>query len=104
IDRLTDQLFIFEGDGNIKIYSGNYTDYRLEQENLKTPSKETIKPDSTKKEISAKKSGLSYKEEKELNNLEETIEDLEKEIEGLILKLNSGITSHEELSKLALMI
>lgn len=37
IDRLTDQLFIFEGDGNVYIYSGNYTEYRLEQEEPKSP-------------------------------------------------------------------
>jgi ABC transport system ATP-binding/permease protein len=44
IDRLTDQLFIFEGQGSINIYSGNYTDYRLEQEEAKSNEKLVVKP------------------------------------------------------------
>ena len=55
IDRLTDQLFIFEGDGNVRIYSGNYTDYRLEQEELKTITKETPKPPVVAESKSIKK-------------------------------------------------
>ena len=31
-DHLVDQLFILEGDSQIKVYNGNYTDYRIEKE------------------------------------------------------------------------
>lgn len=43
IDKLTDQLFIFEGEGNIRIYNGNYADYKSEQENALKEKKEQEK-------------------------------------------------------------
>ncbi|MES2873088.1 MAG: ABC-F family ATP-binding cassette domain-containing protein [Bacteroidota bacterium] len=105
IDRLTDQLFIFEGDGQVKIYSGNYTDYRLEQDDLKKPlkpsqaSQQCIKTE----QIPAKKK-VSFKEQKELSEIENEIKLLEKEIIDLTAKLNSGTFSHEELSEISSLI
>jgi len=101
IDRLTDQLFIFEGDGNVQIYSGNYTDYRLEQEE----PKKQIKPDTKNatKAISSDvtKRKLSFKEEKERSELELNIKKLEEEAELLTAELNSGITDHNKLTLIA---
>ncbi|MXV14716.1 ABC-F family ATP-binding cassette domain-containing protein [Hufsiella ginkgonis] len=71
MDKLSDQLFIFEGAGHIRIYSGNYSEYRYEKENIKT--------DAKPKEIQVKtaplpvKNKLSYKEQKELDTLDEQI-------------------------------
>lgn len=102
IDRLTDQLFIFEGDGNVRIYSGNYTDYRLEQEEEKAPvkAKQTIE----KVETEAVKRKLSFKELKELSDLESETKTIENAIESLSTELNSGITDHTKLSEIALQI
>lgn len=101
IDRLTDQLFIFEGDGNVQIYSGNYTDYRLEQEE----PKKLVKPDSknaTTAPISnVTKRKLSFKEEKERSELEINIKKLEEQAEILTAELNSGITDHTKLTLIA---
>jgi len=101
IDRLTDQLFIFEGDGNVQIYSGNYTDYRLEQEEPKKPSKAENKavPISAHSEITKRK--LSFKEEKERSELEISIKELEHQTEVLTSELNSGITDHNKLTDIA---
>ena len=104
IDRLTDQLFIFEGDGNVHIYSGNYTDYRLEQEE----PKKQIKPDTkntaktTSSDITKRK--LSFKEEKERSDLEISIKKLEEQEELLTTELNSGITDHNKLTLIATSI
>ena len=101
IDRLTDQLFIFEGDGNVHIYSGNYTDYRLEQEE----PKKQIKPDTkntaktTSSDITKRK--LSFKEEKERSELELNIKNLDEQAELLTAELNSGITDHNKLTLIA---
>lgn len=101
IDRLTDQLFIFEGDGNVQIYSGNYTDYRLEQEEPKKPSKAENKaaPIAAHSEITKRK--LSFKEEKERSELEISIKKLEHQTEVLTSELNSGITDHNKLTDIA---
>jgi ABC transport system ATP-binding/permease protein len=102
IDRLTDQLFIFEGDGNVRIYSGNYTDYRLEQEEEKAPVK--AKPTIEKVETEAVKRKLSFKELKELSDIEVETKTIENAIESLSTELNSGITDHTKLSEIALQI
>jgi len=102
IDRLTDQLFIFEGEGNVQIYSGNYTDYRLEQEEPKQQVK--VKPATEKAETETPKRKLSFKEQKELDGLEIDTKKLEKSIESLTEELNSGISDHTKLSGIATQI
>ena len=104
IDKLTDQLFIFEGDGNVPIYSGNYTDYRLEQEEPKKPTKSVFKAEMINSEPEVQKRKLSFKEEKELQNLESETEELEKQVAILTSELNSGITDHAQLSGIAIKI
>ncbi len=104
IDRLTDQLFIFEGDGNVHIYSGNYTDYRLEQEEPKKPAKSVSKAEIINYEPEIQKRKLSFKEEKELQGLETETKELEKQVETLTSELNSGITDHTKLSDIATKI
>lgn len=104
IDRLTDQLFIFEGDGNVHIYAGNYTDYRLEQEEPKKPTRSVLKTEMINSEPEVQKRKLNFKEEKELEGLESETEKLEKQIEELTTKLNSGITDHVQLSEIAIKI
>jgi len=104
IDRLTDQLFIFEGDGNVPIYSGNYTDYRLEQEEPKKATRAVLKPEMINSAPETQKRKLSFKEEKELQGLESETEKVEKQIEGLTTELNSGITDHAQLSEIAIKI
>ena len=104
IDRLTEQLFIFEGDGNVHIYSGNYTDYRLEQEEPKKPAKSVLKTEMHNSEPTTQKRKLSFKEEKELQSIESETEELEKRVEVLTSELNSGITDHTQLSEIAIKI
>ena len=103
IDRLTDQLFIFEGGGKVMIYSGNYTDYRLEQDDFKKPVKETEKNAGGKLDTPVKKK-LSFKAEKEIKNIEDDIKELEDEVLALTKKIDSGITNHNELSEISLSI
>lgn len=101
IDRLTEQLFIFEGDGKIQIYNGNYTDYRLEQEERTKTARVEPQAVSVVASQNNKKKKLSFKEEKELSELELNIKTLEKEVEILTLELNSGISDHKILTDIA---
>lgn len=98
VDRLTDQLFIFEGNGSVCIYAGNYTDYRLEQDELSAASK-NVKKVSPVVEVKKKEiKKLSFKEEKELENLENEIQILEKTLLGLTEQLNAGVVEYDKLS------
>jgi len=94
MDRLTDQLFILEGQGYVDIYSGNYTDYRLEKE--EESKKPVIVKQEKTKPAQAQRSKLSFKEQKELEELELEIPELEKTVNDLTIKLNKT-TDHIEL-------
>ncbi|WP_040299363.1 ABC-F family ATP-binding cassette domain-containing protein, partial [Arcticibacter svalbardensis] len=99
MDRLTNQLFILEGNSKVNIYSGNYTDYRLEKDN-EVKTKESNKNTAPTSEGS-KKNKLSYKEEKELEAIDVQVPDLENQIQLLTAQMNSGITDHQQLTALA---
>jgi len=97
LDKLTDQLFIFTGDGEVVIYNGNYADFKLEQEELnKKVEKKVEKP----KPVVEKKQKLSFKEQKEFETLENEISELEEHIADLTSTL-SNTTDHIELQKIA---
>src|SRR5690606_30337043 len=86
LDKLTDQLFIFTDSSEVKIYNGNYSDYKLEQEELEKEAKanESIaaKVAVVPSQLSKKENdinALSFKEKQELTNLEKEIPLLESE-------------------------
>lgn len=93
VDKLTDQLFILEGNGSIKIFNGNYSFYRAEQEEIKILEKEEQK--RKEKQIAAptpitdKKNKISYKEKIELDNLNNEIPAIEEKIKRLEQELNN---------------
>ncbi len=105
VDRLTDQLFVFEGKGRVRIYSGNYTDYRLEQEEVfvsqRAIKKQLTVPVEQEKKVLKK---WGFKEERELETLEADIQVLEKELTKLTEQLNAGITEYEQLKNISSQI
>jgi ATP-binding cassette subfamily F protein uup len=102
LDKLTDQLFIMEENGHVRIYNGNYSSYRLDLEDEKQQNKKTSVSEAPVSSIAAKKNKLSFKEQKELDELDKTIEGLEKTIKEATDQLNtSGIDNNKviDLSK-----
>lgn len=95
LDRLCDTLFIFHNH-HISIFNGGYSDYMLTMSKTSVPKekKETSKP---KKERAIR---LSYHEKKELQMLEETIPELEKQLKQIDEQLNhvSDFASIQNLS------
>ncbi len=103
LDKLTDQLFIFEGTGKIRIYNGNYADFKIEQDELQKLEKEKQKKniqEIAKPQIKEEKKKLSYKEQLEYNKLESEIESLELQVKAKTEELNQ-LTDHTKLSTLA---
>lgn len=103
LDKLTDQLFIMEGNGFVRIFNGNYSSYRYEAEQEKQQAKNAQTQVIAKPEIKSqpKKSKLSFKEQKELETLNGEIPKVESQIKALTEQLNLGSTNHEQLSELA---
>ncbi len=100
LDKLTGHLFVFEGNGIIKDFTGNYTQYREKkalQEKQDKPTKTAGKKPKPPTNKPKTKKKLSYKEQRELEQLEKDIEALELEKEELENKLNSGALAFEEL-------
>lgn len=103
LDKLTDQLFIFEGKGNIQVYNGNYADFKSEQDEIQKLEKEKQKKniqEQVKPIVKEEKKKLSYKEQLEYNKLEEEIEKLEIQVRLKTEEL-SQVTDHLKLSSLA---
>ena len=101
VDKLTEQLFVLEGNGDIRIYNGNYSSYRFEQELLKSKTKEEKPTPVVEVKKETVKSKLSYKEQRALELLENEIADLEASVEKLTNELNNPEASHEELIALS---
>lgn len=96
IDKLTEQLFIFPGNGDIVIYNGNYADYKLEQEALnKKPEKK-----NEKTKVQEKKQKIGFKEQKEFESLEEEISKLEDKVNSLTEDLTKT-ADHVELQEIS---
>ena len=105
MDRLVDHLFVFEGNGVIRDFPGNYTQYRQdEKDNLLKAEPESLIQETMKPEISPRKKQLSYKEKREFEILEKEIADLAKEKKEITNKLNSGLVAFDELQSLSLRI
>ncbi|MGY0039539.1 ABC-F family ATP-binding cassette domain-containing protein [Pedobacter sp. NJ-S-72] len=92
LDKMSEQLFIMEGDGIVSIYNGNYSEYRI---SLDTPKeKAESKPAKNEQKTTvAPANKLSYKEQKELDDSEKKIAETENEIDKLttsLLSINSA--------------
>lgn len=103
MDKVVDELMIFEGNGKISQFIGNYTHYYLKSkeknpETIKDTSKKEIKDINTKINKTPK---LSFKEKKELEMLEKEIPNLEKEKNKLTEKLSSLNLSFEEIQEIS---
>jgi len=81
MDRLVDHLFVFEGDGVVKDFPGNYTQYRLTQkEEEKIAIEENKKKNNTSTEgLDSPKKKMGFREKKEMEKLEKELASLERE-------------------------
>jgi len=108
MDRLVDHMFVFEGDGVIRDFPGNYSQYRLwlkeKEEEEKTETK-TVKPELKAAPVKeAEKRKLSYKEKREFEQLQQDIANLEKEKQTITEQLNSGSLPFDQLQQLSVRI
>ena len=113
MNRLVDHLFVFEGDGVVNNFPGNYTQYRewlKEKEQLPVAGfrlpveKVRLKETGSRQQVTGNKKKPSFNEKREFELLEKDIAALTKEKEVSSNKLNSSNTPFAELQKLSLRI
>jgi ATP-binding cassette subfamily F protein uup len=103
MDKVVDHLMVFEGNGVINEFPGNYTQYRewkaIEDRRALEEQKSVAAERQSEKENTktAEKTKLSFKERKEFELLEKEIEALETEKSVITQALSSGTLSSEEL-------
>lgn len=100
MDRLVDHLFVFEGDGVIRDFPGNYAAYRLSERKAEKVEKvvKTEQVDNRKSdEKPARPKQLSFKEKRELEGLEKEIPLLQKERNALTEQMSKGDLPYAEL-------
>jgi ATP-binding cassette subfamily F protein uup len=107
MDRLVDHLFAFEGNGEIKDFPGNYTQYRTwkqieenKPKDFSTVSKNNAEKARPKSNTEASQK-FTFKEKHEFELLEKEIPALEKEKELLEVKMNNGSLDFEKLQAMA---
>jgi ATP-binding cassette subfamily F protein uup len=98
MDRLVEHLFVFEGEGIIKDFPGNYTDFReweKEEKSTKKEEKTISAPKAEKTNTDPGKPKASFKEKKEYEETNAKIQSLTKEKDGLVSKINTGSEDHQ---------
>ncbi|MDB9929780.1 ABC-F family ATP-binding cassette domain-containing protein [Cyclobacteriaceae bacterium] len=107
MDKLVDHLFVFEGQGLIRDFPGNYTDYRATEGGIKSVKNEGQKPSNTKKNISKEAvespRKMTFNEKRELEQIEKELSKLEnqkKAIEGALAEE----TDYEKLMALGIQL
>ena len=104
MDRVVDHLFVFHGNGNVQDFPGNYTQYRLEAKGA-SASLEDARKASYSLEVKGtkvkteQKRRLSFKEKRELEELEKQMPLLEEEKAQLEALLSGGATLPDEIAK-----
>jgi ATP-binding cassette subfamily F protein uup len=109
MDKVVDHLLVFQGEGDIRDFPGNYTQYRewkdiadqkeAEKKRAEQEKQEKVTPAPSFKANKTRK--LTYKEKKEMEQLELNIEQLEQEKSEIETALSSGNITVEEITTLS---
>ena len=104
MDRVVDHLFVFHGQGKVQDFPGNYTQYRLEAKEAGASLEDTRKTSYSLESKGTKikteqKRRLSFKEKRELEELEKQMPLLEEEKAQLEALLSGGATLPDEIAK-----
>ncbi|MDY0076578.1 MAG: ABC-F family ATP-binding cassette domain-containing protein [Bacteroidales bacterium] len=108
MDQVVDQLFVFEGDGKVRGFVGNYSDYKERQDELQRLEKEAAAKLAPRKKtksetVSSVQKKRSYKEQKEFEQLAADLQSLEKEKHQLTEKL-SVLSDYQDIEQAATRI
>jgi len=103
MDKIVDHLFVFEGNGQIKDFNGDYSEYREIQREREEKRLEREKLEKSKKQQQPKeqKPGMSYEERKEMNRIEKELKKLETRKADITEQFNSTELTPEQIESLS---
>ncbi len=99
LDRTTDYLFIFNPDGTIQRFTGNYSGYNELMKQSRREEQKPVKTEVMKKKVDTTKRKLTFKERKEMETLFKDLDELENEKERLEKSFTDTSLSPQVLSK-----
>ncbi|MDT6980558.1 ABC-F family ATP-binding cassette domain-containing protein [Levilactobacillus zymae] len=104
LDKVADRLLIFDGNGQIERYSGQFSDYLTAQQQAHKPAapkpKAAPKPAATAKATTKKKVKLTYAEQKEWEGIEGVIDGLEAKKAAVQKDMNENGANYDKLADL----
>ena len=101
MDKMTDHLFVFEGEGKVKDINGNYSAYRLSKKKERADQRNIQEKQNKSKPIKTK-TKLSYKEKVEFEKITNELEQLEAKKTELTEEMNSGLSDSNRIVELSL--
>jgi len=108
MDKVVDHLLVFNGEGNVQDFPGNYSQYRqwkIEKEKEEKAKLESAKPSAVANNGADRNANrarkLTYKEKKEFEQLEKDLEALNKEKADIEAALCGGTTSVDEITRMS---
>jgi len=106
LDKIADKIFAFEGDGNIEISFGDYTDYsEKKKQTIEDTASETVKSSLKDKDKSSEakpkaKTKFSYKEQQEFDTIDEKIEQTETKLAQIKIDMEKNAADFVKLAEL----
>lgn len=106
LDKIADKIFAFEGDGNIEISFGDYTDYNeKKKQTIEDTASETVKASLKDKDKSSEakskaKTKFSYKEQQEFDTIDEKIEQTETKLAQIKIDMEKNAADFVKLAEL----
>jgi ATP-binding cassette subfamily F protein uup len=117
MDKLVDHLFVFDGEGEVRDFPGNYTQYRIEEDARAKPGGKNEKGSGSSLNVqtpppapvaapvvevkAAEKKKPSFKDKREFELLEKEMPELEREKQTLSDKMNAGALPYTDLEAAA---
>lgn len=115
LDKIAEKIFVFEGDGKVVQYTGNYTDYK-ESSSDSEDGLPASKEDNKRQRAAEKKTGegarssqerdkarplkFTYKEQKEFEEIDAVIAGLEERVQELDAEINGAASDYTRLQQL----
>jgi len=103
MDKVVDHLFIFKGEGKVKGFPGNYSDYRVYEDSRPVVSNVSIKKEDGRKS-EPQKGQLSYLEKREFGKLEKEIASLERKKLSIENQFNNDEIEADKINESSLQL
>ena len=106
LDRVVSHLLVFCGEGQVKDFIGSFSEYRAyikdyeaARKSAEAPKKKEVRPEVPNTNAQDKPKKLSFKEKRELEEIERRLPQLEEEKASLETRMSSGQMPYEELQR-----